>query len=167
MTGSPVGTQPVLDALLPAYAVPALLAALAMIHPATAEPQPMRRVLGGYALIACFAWITLEIRHLFHPTAIGFDAAPVEEAELWAWSGAWLAFGAALMVAGIRFGLRALRLAAIAIVGLTAAKVFLVDTAGLVGLWRVLSFLGLGLTLIGLGTVYRRFVQQPPAVTER
>jgi uncharacterized membrane protein len=30
--------------------------------------------------------------------------------------------------------------------------------SGLVGLWRVLSFLGLGLTLIALGAVYRRFV---------
>jgi len=30
--------------------------------------------------------------------------------------------------------------------------------AGLSGLWRVLSFLGLGLSLIGLGAFYRRFV---------
>ncbi len=30
--------------------------------------------------------------------------------------------------------------------------------AGLVGLWRVASFLGLGLTLLSLGAVYRRFV---------
>ena len=34
---------------------------------------------------------------------------------------------------------------------------FLVDMSGLEGLWRVLSFLGLGLSLIGLGAVYRRF----------
>jgi len=36
--------------------------------------------------------------------------------------------------------------------------VFLVDMADLTGLWRVLSFLGLGLALIGLGVVHRRFV---------
>jgi uncharacterized membrane protein len=37
--------------------------------------------------------------------------------------------------------------------------------AGLTGLWRVLSFLGLGLVLIGVGTLYRRFVavSQPGA----
>jgi uncharacterized membrane protein len=41
--------------------------------------------------------------------------------------------------------------------------------SGMVGLWRVVSFLGLGLTLISLGAVYRRFVatgdvaaHQPP-----
>jgi len=40
--------------------------------------------------------------------------------------------------------------------------VFLIDMAGLVGLWRVLSFLGLGLVLIGLGAAYRRLVVPPP-----
>jgi uncharacterized membrane protein len=45
-----------------------------------------------------------------------------------------------------------------AVVGLVCAKVFLVDMSDLAGLWRVLSFLGLGLALIGLGAVYRRFV---------
>ncbi len=43
-------------------------------------------------------------------------------------------------------------------VGLVCLKVFLVDMADLTGLWRVLSFLGLGLALIGLGVVHRRFV---------
>ena len=51
-----------------------------------------------------------------------------------------------------------MRLSALAVVGLTSAKVFLIDMAGLDGLWRALSFLGLGLTLIGLGAVFRRFV---------
>jgi uncharacterized membrane protein len=36
--------------------------------------------------------------------------------------------------------------------------VFAIDMSDLTGLWRVLSFLGLGLALIGLGVVYRRFV---------
>jgi uncharacterized membrane protein len=33
--------------------------------------------------------------------------------------------------------------------------------AGLAGLWRVLSFFGLGLMLIAIGAVYRRFVVPP------
>ena len=84
------------------------------------------------------------------------------KSELWAYSGAWLALGAALMAAGWRSGLRGLRLAALSLVALVAAKVFLVDMAGLGGLWRVLSFLGLGLSLIGLGAFYRRFVVTAP-----
>jgi uncharacterized membrane protein len=56
-----------------------------------------------------------------------------------------------------------LRLTALGVVGLVAGKVFLVDMGGLVGLWRVLSFLGLGLTLIALAAVYRRFVAKGAA----
>ena len=51
-----------------------------------------------------------------------------------------------------------LRQAGLAEVAIAAAKVFLLDMAGLGGLWRVLAFLGLGLTLIGLAAAYRRFV---------
>jgi uncharacterized membrane protein len=66
------------------------------------------------------------------------------------------------MAIGIASANKRLRLAALAIIGLTTAKVFLVDMSDLVGLWRVLSFLGLGLVLIGLGAAYRRLVAQPP-----
>jgi uncharacterized membrane protein len=60
-------------------------------------------------------------------------------------------------------GQRAIRLAALSIIGLVTAKAFLIDMAGLDGLWRVLSFLGLGLALIALGGAYRRFAgRQPP-----
>ena len=165
-TGVPIGTTPLFDALLPAYALPCLLAVLAIVYPPPDRPAWLPRVLGGYAIVAAFVWTTLEVRHFFYPDGIGLDTAPVTDAELWAWSGAWLALGVVLMVGGIRTGVKALRLAAIAIVALTSAKVFMVDMAGLVGLWRVLSFLGLGLTLIGLGAVYRRFVQPPPAPKE-
>lgn len=89
---------------------------------------------------------------------MGFDTVPVEDAELWAWSGAWLAYGAVVMAVGIGRREQKLRLAALAVIGLVVAKVFLVDMGDLVGLWRVLSFLGLGLSLIALGAVYRRFV---------
>ncbi|HVZ08950.1 DUF2339 domain-containing protein [Rhodopila sp.] len=155
LDGSPAGSWPLLDWLLPAYLLPAVLAAWAMRHPATAHPGWLRRVLGVYALAAAFAWLTLELRHLWHGPDIDLTAG-VLDAELWAWSAAWLAFGAALLLVGLRRHDKALRLAGLALVALSTAKVFIVDMSGLEGLWRVLSFLGLGLALIGLGTVYRR-----------
>jgi uncharacterized membrane protein len=157
-----VGRLPLLDWLLPAYLAPAVLAVAARRCEPTEQPAPLRPILAGYALIAGFVWITLEIRHLFNPGSIGLATVRIEDAELWAWSGAWLAYGVAVMAVGIAAGIRRLRLAALAIVGLTTAKVFLIDMAGLVGLWRVLSFLGLGLVLIGLGAAYRRLVVPPP-----
>ena len=151
--------------LLAAYLVPAALALLArhfIDNPGIDNPgiggPAIRRVLGVYALVACFAWITLQIRQWFHPDQISLIDGSIEDAELWAWSGAWLLYGIALMVQGIRSGERLLRLAALGVVGLVCAKVFLIDMADLTGLWRVLSFLGLGMALIGLGVVHRRFV---------
>ena len=44
---------------------------------------------------------------------------------------------------------------------LTIAKVFLVDMSGLAGIWRALSFIGLGLVLVGIGYLYRRLLFPP------
>jgi uncharacterized membrane protein len=141
--------------LFAAYLAPAALALVGRRHIAD---RTVRSGLALFALVAGFAWITLEIRQIFHPGGLGLFDGQVEDAELWAWSGAWLLYGIALMFQGIRSRERALRLAALGVIGLVCAKVFLIDMSGLTGLWRVLSFLGLGLALIGLGAVQRRFV---------
>ena len=44
---------------------------------------------------------------------------------------------------------------------LTVAKVFLVDMAGLTGVFRALSFIGLGLVLVGIGWLYQRLLFPP------
>lgn len=150
-----IGRLPLLDDLLAAYAVPVLLALVALKEP---EMQPFAPLLRIFALVGGFVWLSLETRHLFHGSRIGFDEHRFSPAEVWCYSGVWLAYGAALMTAGIRQSARRLRLTALGMIGLVTLKVFLFDMGGLEGLWRVLSFLGLGLALIGLGAVYRRFV---------
>lgn len=151
LTGSRAGVP----GLLAAYLIPAALAVLAWRLVGSPD---IRHGLGAYALVGGFVWITLQIRQLFHPGDMSVISGSIEDAELWAWSGAWLVYGIALMVLGIRANERLLRLAALGVVGLVCLKVFLVDMSDLTGLWRVLSFLGLGLALIGLGVVHRRFV---------
>jgi len=155
VSGDHVGHWPLFNWLLPAYLLPAGLALVAARHPATATPLRLRLVLAIYALCAGFTWITLETRHLFHGPRIGLSL-PALDPELWALSGAWLVYGAVLLTIGFRRGLKPLRLTALAIIALAAAKVFIIDMSDLTGLWRVLSFLGLGLALIALGSVYRR-----------
>lgn len=155
VSGDHVGHWPLINWLLPAYLLPAGLALVAARHPATATPLRLRLVLAIYALCAGFTWITLETRHLFHGPRIGLSR-PALDPELWALSGAWLVYGALLLTIGFRRGLKPLRLTALAFIALAAAKVFIIDMSDLTGLWRVLSFLGLGLALIALGSVYRR-----------
>ena len=147
-----VGRGLLINGLLVAYLMPALLALAALWR--GAGP---RWLLGSYAMLALLLWCSALVRQVFHPGAMSLWQGDVEAAELWAYSGAWFVLAAVVMGAGLATGQRALRLAALALVALVVLKVFLVDMSGLEGLWRVLSFLGLGLGLIGLGAVYRRF----------
>jgi uncharacterized membrane protein len=45
---------------------------------------------------------------------------------------------------------------------LAVLKVFLFDLGGLSGIWRALSFIGLGIVLIGIGLLYQKLVFAKP-----
>jgi uncharacterized membrane protein len=62
----------------------------------------------------------------------------------------------ALLLAGIRLPDKALRLAGLVLLTATTVKVFLVDAGALEGVLRILSFLVLGIALIGIGKLYTK-----------
>jgi uncharacterized membrane protein len=66
-----------------------------------------------------------------------------------------MVLAAGLLAAAILRRSDLLRRMAMTVIVLTVAKVFLVDAAGLGGLTRVASFLGLGLALAGTGVLNR------------
>jgi uncharacterized membrane protein len=53
-------------------------------------------------------------------------------------------------------GSRLLRISGLALLTAVTFKVFLIDAASLTGVLRILSFLGLGIALIGIGWAYGR-----------
>jgi uncharacterized membrane protein len=59
---------------------------------------------------------------------------------------------------GIRRGLRDWRIASLVLMLGAVGKVFLFDAAGLDGLMRIASFAALGLSLIGMGWLYSRYL---------
>jgi len=71
---------------------------------------------------------------------------------------AWVLYGIALLVAGILRRGAILRYGSLTVMLLAVLKVFLYDTANLSDLYRVLSFLGLGASLLLLAFLYQRFV---------
>jgi uncharacterized membrane protein len=156
-----VGEVPVFNWLLLAYAVPAvLLTAFGRLGEPLIGMQ-MRAACGVAALLLGLTFVTLEVRRAFHGAVIWisiFTTQPFRDDEWYAYSAAWLFYGAALLAAGIRLHLQVLRWASLAVIALAVAKVFLLDMATLTGLWRALSFLGLGGSLIALGWAYQRFV---------
>jgi len=151
-----VGRLPIANGLFLAYALPAVMAAVARRW---IDVEPNRNVAllaEAAASILAFAYVSLEVRHLFDP---GFERRGLGASgvELYVYSAVWLLFGVALLALGFLRNAAAVRHAGMALVCIVVAKVFLVDMAGLQGLLRVFSFLGLGAALVGLGYAYRRF----------
>ena len=153
-----LGRLPLLNGLFLAYAVPAAMVALARrwIDVEVNRHMDLDLLIEITASILAFVYVSLEVRHLFDP---GFERSgfAADGLELYAYSIVWLLFGVALLALGFLRHTAAFRHAGMVLVCIVVAKVFLIDMAGLKGLLRVFSFLGLGAALIGLGYAYRRF----------
>ncbi|MCG8547545.1 MAG: DUF2339 domain-containing protein, partial [Alphaproteobacteria bacterium] len=158
-TGEPVGATPVFNLLLLAYGLPAVMAGL-FAREALQQDMPRLAMGAGIGcLVLVFATLNLEVRQAFRGSVILLGA--ISDAEWYAYSLAWLVLATALLFVGIYRSVPILRHASLVLVLLTVGKVFLFDMAGLEGLYRATSFLGLGLTLLGVGFFYRRFVYRP------
>ncbi|HEX8104992.1 MAG TPA: DUF2339 domain-containing protein [Solirubrobacteraceae bacterium] len=84
-------------------------------------------------------------------------------------SGFWALCGVAALIAGLVRDVRGLRLGALALLGVTAGKVFLYDLASLTSLYRVASFIALGLLMLGGAFAWQRLRPrlQPSAAAPR
>jgi uncharacterized membrane protein len=78
-------------------------------------------------------------------------------------SGLWTLTGVTALVVGLRRDVRPLRLGALALLLVTVGKVFLYDLATLTSLYRVGSFVGLGLLLLVAAGIWQRMRPRPLA----
>lgn len=139
----------ILNSLFIAYALPGLF--LLGMRPFMPALLRLPFLCIGAALVALYG--VLEIRHWFQGAWLG--APGVAQGELYTYTLALMIIGASLLIQSIRKGSPLLRRVAMAVIGITIAKVFFIDAAGLTGLTRVFSFLGLGLSLAGLAWLNR------------
>lgn len=152
-----VGSIPIFNGVTLTYGTGAFLAFWAASVREWGDYQTQTRNLYkilGFALL--FAFTSLTIRQYFHGTTLAQGL--MSEGEFYAYSFAWLVTGLILLAFGIIRDSKTARLASLGFILLTVGKVFLLDAAELDGLYRVASFLGLGLSLIGLSYFYTRFV---------
>ncbi|HEX5183308.1 MAG TPA: DUF2339 domain-containing protein [Allosphingosinicella sp.] len=144
-----VGRLPVVNWLAPAF----LLSAFWLYR---ARRRAGARVRSGLwlvlALAALIFGIMLMVRQGFQGPILSGPHVPA--AESYGYSLAGLLLSIALLLGGIRLPDKALRLAGLVLLTATALKVFLVDASALAGVLRILSFLGLGIALIGIGKLY-------------
>ncbi|RFP90164.1 DUF2339 domain-containing protein [Rhodobacteraceae bacterium 63075] len=143
---------PLLDSLALAYLPLAMLFAFA-----AKRFVPDRRL--GYALYAlsglyAVTYLVFEVRRLVRGRDLSVPG--VTDAELYVYTVLMLVASVGLLLYAYLRRSTLLRKIAMAGVALTIAKVFLVDMSGLAGLTRVFSFMGLGLSLLGLVWLNRK-----------
>ncbi len=117
--------------------------------------RPRKSLLWGGAAVLALGFVATVIGppFLLNPLRDGSDVGSLPILNL-----LLFAFGLILLALGIARKSTALRRASLAVTLLAVAKVFLHDASNLTGLYRVVSFLGLGASLLGLAFVYQKFV---------
>lgn len=152
VSGEWVSGPLILDTLLVAYGLPGLLL-LAAVRFLPHVPRWLRWGLLSLGTLFATAYAVMEIRRFWRGDDLSVPGT--SQPELYTYTVALLLLGAALLWQGIRRGSQGLRRAAMAVIALTSAKVFLIDASGLTGLMRVFAFLALGLSLAGLAALNR------------
>jgi len=110
-----------------------------------------------FAVCVVYTLVLVDIRQGWNPAAPTL-VGPTSQSEFYAYSIATLIFGILLLVLGVAFQHRGARALSFVFVLAATVKVFLFDAAALAGLWRVLSFLLMGLSFLGISWAYARFV---------
>ncbi|MEM0513857.1 DUF2339 domain-containing protein [Pseudoalteromonas sp. YIC-827] len=119
----------------------------------------LSRVLFGASGFYLFVGINALVRQYWQGPLISLSVG-VEDAELYSYSVIWLLLGAALVAVSLTLNKLIIQRVGVALLALVIAKVFLVDMANLTGLLRALSFIGLGLALVGLGALFKWLQRQ-------
>lgn len=150
----------IVNVTLVAYGVPALLLYFIGWYLRQEARQGVRIygiAVSIFAVVVTYAMLMIDIRQAYHlgaPTLAG----DTSQSEYYAYSIGTLVFGLGLLIGGVAFRHRGARAVSFFFVLAATIKVFLFDAAELTGLWRVLSFLLMGLSFLGISWAYARFV---------
>ena len=122
------------------------------------EPAGVDRVLTALGTLMLLALLTAEVHSHFRLLPGSPDEIAANSLRaLLAVSVLWALFASALMAVGFGRSSRPVRYAAFALFALTLVKVFVLDMAQLRAIYRIVSFLILGLLLVVASFLYSRF----------
>ncbi len=143
------------DSLAEALIAIAMVGGAAIAVSRLIRPEPRERLLALYG-IALAAAVYIPSIVIVDTWTTGDRSDPGQTAQLLL-SAFWGLTGLAGIVYGLVRKQRAARLAGLALLGLAVAKVFIFDLSQLDSIYRVLSFLALGLLLLAGAFAYQRF----------
>ena len=148
---------PVFNSLLPAYLMPALVACVLALAARATRPFYYVAAAGTLAFALHLLWMLMAVRAYFQFPRVGIWRA-TGEAELWTYSAVFLATGIAFLAVGLWRDRELLRKIAAGYLLVAVLKVFLVDLASLEGVMRAISFIALGIVLVGIGLTYQKLL---------
>lgn len=144
-----IGGAPIFNILLVGYAIPVVLSVVIY-----KRIEDLKKTAGAISVLGFYLFSTLEIRHLWNGGI--YPNMPVKEGELYTYSLVWLLISVAIMIYGAyKNNKDAQRIGIVALL-IVIAKAFFWDMRDLDGLWRVVSFLGLGLSLLGVAYLFNK-----------
>ena len=144
------------NALLWQFGLPFMvLSALAWLTAETGR-KGLRRAYQVAAMSLGFVWASFLVQDFFGGSFLLGGTS--SSTELYTYSVVWLLVAVAYQAIGLLRDQKALHVGSLLLLLLTVGKVFFVDASELEGLYRVLSFLGLGSALIGIGFFYNKVV---------
>lgn len=146
-----------INLLLPMWLVPSLLF-LTCIRFNVIKEKFVKPVLVA-AGVFLVMYINGLIRGAYHPV-LSFGEADILQQELYVYSLVWLAISICLIVLGQNKADTRLSKLGFILLSLVIFKAFIVDMNNLEGLYRAVSFIGLGLSLVGIGWLFQRLKKQ-------
>jgi uncharacterized membrane protein len=153
LSAQAVGSWPVLNLLLPSlgmlFALPTI--ARSIDAPIASKLQTEGDIL---RMVVMLLLGLMTLRQL----AMGsvFAGQPLSQLESIGWSVLAIAMAIGWLFWGLQQQTRTWRIGSLLLMLIAIAKVFFIDASGLTGLLRILSFLALGFSLIGIGWLYNR-----------
>ncbi len=104
-----------------------------------------------------FRLVIEELRAELTGPGLRAELSQLQNERQLAMSGLWLGYSIFVMAVGILRSARGPRFLAIGLFGLTILKIFIVDLSFLETLYRIFSFLGLGVILLLVSYLYQRY----------
>lgn len=149
-----IGELPIFNWLLLLWLVPAGLTLMLgkLVKPINAKATP-------FVLVAAGAFILLAINSLIRQYWQGPYinlSRGISNAELYSYSVIWLILGASIVIFGHFKNQLLIQKIGLGVLAAVIVKVFLIDMANLEGLLKALSFIGLGLSLVGLSWLFQK-----------
>lgn len=111
-----------------------------------ARPIAISSGIGALGLL--FLFLTFELNTVLHRFLPGMRAGGLTLL--------WALYALALLLAGLRSGVRGLRYAGLALFAVVVGKVFFLDLAGLESIYRIIAFIVLGIVLFLAALLYLR-----------